>query len=260
MKYHCCDPRRLEVLRRSGSANAIDFLEVLDRAAPPGVPRQRTLFVRLLRDGFSLSPDNLRIAAASASHGRHRLVRSGGRTAGRSRTRLATASRPRAHLVIRTTGKGFSATPCRWSPTRAPIAPPGFDRSVAARLLVQGRMPLRFRLRATLPCPRRPGVPESLPGKGLPRFPTADARPHGPAGARLARAFGSRPRRHPGRAAGLRRRQPVLPPGRDRQRGLPVHGAQARLGSTPCAAGRLPPARRLQRARLGPPAARRRRW
>ena len=63
MKFHCCDPRRLEVLRRFGSSghNAIDFVEVLDRAAPPGVPRQRTLFVRLLRDNFSLTPDNIRI-------------------------------------------------------------------------------------------------------------------------------------------------------------------------------------------------------
>lgn len=61
MKYHCCEPLRLEVLRRFGSDNAIDFIEVLDRAAPPGVPRQRTLFVRLLRDGFALTPDNLRI-------------------------------------------------------------------------------------------------------------------------------------------------------------------------------------------------------
>jgi hypothetical protein len=49
MKFHCCDPRRLDVLSRSGSQNAIAFLEVLDRAAPPGVPAQRTLFVRLLR-------------------------------------------------------------------------------------------------------------------------------------------------------------------------------------------------------------------
>ena len=47
--FHCCDERRLDVLRLAGSANAIDFLEVLDRAAPPGVARQRTLFVRLLR-------------------------------------------------------------------------------------------------------------------------------------------------------------------------------------------------------------------
>lgn len=51
MKYSCCDERRLEVLRRSAATiNAIEFLEVLDRAAPATAPRQRTLFVRLLRD------------------------------------------------------------------------------------------------------------------------------------------------------------------------------------------------------------------
>jgi hypothetical protein len=61
MKFHCCDPRRLEVLKRSGSANAIEFLEVLDLASPPGAPRQQTLFVRLLRAGFVLTPANLRI-------------------------------------------------------------------------------------------------------------------------------------------------------------------------------------------------------
>jgi hypothetical protein len=49
------------VLQRSGSANAIDFIEVLDRASPPGAPRQQTLFVRLLRPGFALTPDNLLI-------------------------------------------------------------------------------------------------------------------------------------------------------------------------------------------------------
>jgi hypothetical protein len=61
MKFHCCDPRRLDVIKRNGTANAIEFLEVLDRAAPSGAPRQQTLFVRLLRAGFAITPDNLRI-------------------------------------------------------------------------------------------------------------------------------------------------------------------------------------------------------
>lgn len=61
MNYHCCEPRRLEVLRTAGSTNAIAFIEVLDRAAPADVPRQRTLFVRFLLTGFALAPDNLRI-------------------------------------------------------------------------------------------------------------------------------------------------------------------------------------------------------
>lgn len=58
--FHCCDERRLDVLRLAGTANAIDFLEVLDQAAPPGVPRQRTLFVRLLRPvPAALARDNV---------------------------------------------------------------------------------------------------------------------------------------------------------------------------------------------------------
>ena len=63
MKYHCCDPRRLDVIKRNGSANAIEFLEVLDRAAPPGAPRQQTLFVRLAASRLRhRDPTMLRIA------------------------------------------------------------------------------------------------------------------------------------------------------------------------------------------------------
>ncbi|MFO1086041.1 MAG: putative baseplate assembly protein [Reyranellaceae bacterium] len=62
MKFQCCDLRRLDVLRLNGTANAIDFLEVLDNARPPGAPRQQTLLVRLLRPGFVLTPDNIRIS------------------------------------------------------------------------------------------------------------------------------------------------------------------------------------------------------
>jgi predicted phage baseplate assembly protein len=69
--FSCCEQRRLEVLRRSGSANAIEFLEVLDHAAPPSVPPQQTLFVRLLHAPGSMSPpltvtnDNVRITGGA---------------------------------------------------------------------------------------------------------------------------------------------------------------------------------------------------
>lgn len=59
MIYHCCDQRRLDVIRNLGTANGIDLIEVLDKAAPPGAPRQQTLFVRLLRAGFALDPENI---------------------------------------------------------------------------------------------------------------------------------------------------------------------------------------------------------
>lgn len=49
MKYFCCDVRRLEVIKLSGTANAIEYLEVRDHLEPDPALRQRTLFVRLLR-------------------------------------------------------------------------------------------------------------------------------------------------------------------------------------------------------------------
>jgi hypothetical protein len=60
--YHCCDPRRLEVIEHGSSNNAIESLELLDRGAPAGVPPQRTLFVRLLRPGFALQAKDLTIS------------------------------------------------------------------------------------------------------------------------------------------------------------------------------------------------------
>jgi hypothetical protein len=61
MKFFCCDPRRLEVLKQSGTANAIEFLEVRDHLEPDPALRQRTLFVRLLRPGFAFGIDNVLI-------------------------------------------------------------------------------------------------------------------------------------------------------------------------------------------------------
>ena len=61
MRYFCCDTRRLEVIKRAGTANGIEFLEVRDHLEPDPALRQRTLFVRLLRPGFTLTPDNVRI-------------------------------------------------------------------------------------------------------------------------------------------------------------------------------------------------------
>ena len=69
-RFQCCEQNRLEVIKLNGTdaVNGIEFLEVLDKASPPGAPRQQTLLVRLLRPNveldptkYFLSPDNLRI-------------------------------------------------------------------------------------------------------------------------------------------------------------------------------------------------------
>jgi hypothetical protein len=49
MIYHCCDELRRNAVDAHPTLNGIDYLEVLDHDAPPGSPRQRTLFVRLLK-------------------------------------------------------------------------------------------------------------------------------------------------------------------------------------------------------------------
>ena len=61
MKYFCCDPRRLEVIKLAGKVNGIEFLEVRDHLEPVKKLRQRTLFVRLLLPDFVLTPDNVLI-------------------------------------------------------------------------------------------------------------------------------------------------------------------------------------------------------
>ncbi len=112
MKYHCCDLRRLEVLRAPARANAIEFLEVLDRAEPPGAPRQRTLFVRLLRPRLrrsALRATTCASTAASASAASAiEWVRAGRRAAaGRPSRRWSTGiDEPARTLVVRTDSAG----------------------------------------------------------------------------------------------------------------------------------------------------------
>lgn len=61
MRQFCCDTRRLEVVKALGSLNGIEFIEVRDHLEPVAALRQRTLFVRLLRPGLTLTADNLLI-------------------------------------------------------------------------------------------------------------------------------------------------------------------------------------------------------
>ena len=49
IRYFCTRPRRLLALREHPTLNGIEWLEVLDREAPAGSPRQRTLLVQLVR-------------------------------------------------------------------------------------------------------------------------------------------------------------------------------------------------------------------
>lgn len=60
MRYFCCDERRLRAVKEAAALNGIEYLEVSDSEAPPGL-RQRTLFVRFLQAPAALSEANVRI-------------------------------------------------------------------------------------------------------------------------------------------------------------------------------------------------------
>ncbi|MDX1546659.1 MAG: hypothetical protein R3247_06710, partial [Rhodothermales bacterium] len=48
-QYHCKQKRRRQAVREHPALNGIDYLEVLDRDAPPASPRQETLLVQLIK-------------------------------------------------------------------------------------------------------------------------------------------------------------------------------------------------------------------
>jgi hypothetical protein len=58
VRYFCCDERRLRAVKEAGVLNGIEYLEVSDSEAPPGL-RQRTLFVRLLKGPAGLTKANV---------------------------------------------------------------------------------------------------------------------------------------------------------------------------------------------------------
>ncbi|WP_299605084.1 putative baseplate assembly protein [uncultured Tateyamaria sp.] len=65
MIYHCCDPRRrelvLEAIDGGAAINGIDFLEVLDNEAPDDVAPQQTLLLRFLGTAPALTVQNFEL-------------------------------------------------------------------------------------------------------------------------------------------------------------------------------------------------------
>ena len=160
MRHHCCAPRRLEVIARSApDVNAIEFLEVLDRGAPPGVPPQRTLFVRLLRADTDLDPKQLSIA------GGERIASVGIEWSSRADAlppqaepglvdSVDTADRPRT-LVVRTESAGDFSTYTFAIAAALGAAPPNrFDPELSAiRFSFKVECPSPFDCRETPLCP-----------------------------------------------------------------------------------------------------------
>ena len=71
MIYACCDRLRRTAVIDHPTLNGIDFLEVLDSAAPTEADRQRLLAVHFLKPlgALALSPDNVRIEGGERIQG-----------------------------------------------------------------------------------------------------------------------------------------------------------------------------------------------
>jgi Baseplate J-like protein len=62
MIYRCCDETRRRRVRDEAGLNGIDYIEVLDREAPAGSPRQRTLLLRFVKAAPALTLDNFELS------------------------------------------------------------------------------------------------------------------------------------------------------------------------------------------------------
>ena len=181
MIYHCCDPRRRELVLAHPTLNGIDFVEVLDREAPPATPRQRTLLLRFLKDAPMLAVDQIAIT------GGERITGVGIEWVTRADAPdltvidpieaglpgfLTALPEPARVLAIRTDSAGdtlrLAAGPGALSP------PPGIDRCSP-----RSTSPSRSSARPTSTAPRattaRPRPPSSPPSPTSPRTTAASA-------------------------------------------------------------------------------------
>lgn len=166
----CCLPQRLELIQRAGTAHAIEWIEVLDQAAPAGTPRQQTLLVRLV-----LAPPPV---DAPGALGRNQVRITGGTRIGHVGVLwagLANAALPEAEaslqamlatlpdasrtLVVRTSSNGdfsrYRLLLVRGADDARP--PPGFDPLLAGiEFSFKVECPSEFDCQDTSACPPEP--------------------------------------------------------------------------------------------------------
>ena len=172
MQQHCCDLRRLDVLRAIGSANAIEFVEVRDRAEPVLALRQRTLFVRLLRRDAAivdaggtliLGPVNVRISGGERIRevGVEWVALADALPPGEPPSLVDGIAAPERTLVVRTAQAGdFSRyTLALVAAAGSDAAPPGFDAPLARIAFgFKVECPTPYDCAANAPCPPQPAT------------------------------------------------------------------------------------------------------
>jgi hypothetical protein len=124
-RYTCCDDRRLRAVEEAGLLNGIEYVEVYDSEAPPGL-RQLALLVRLLKPAPALTPEtNVEITGGE----RIQTVATSTPTAAEAALLLAGVDDPSTVLLVRTDSTGdFSTYTLRLVAGGGSEQPPaGFD-------------------------------------------------------------------------------------------------------------------------------------
>ena len=166
MRYFCCDERRREVVKLSGTLNGLDYIEVHDSGLPGDPTRQLTLFLKFLRPPPGLTEDNIiidggeRIERIDLKWVAPATALPAGEPPG-----LVDELDPQDHfLVIRTEFYGdFSVYCLRLVSAPGVETPPaGFDPRLASlSFSFKVQCPSDFDCAATTPCPAPPSeVPQ----------------------------------------------------------------------------------------------------
>ena len=165
MRYYCCDERRREVVKLTGTLNGLEYLEVHDSGLPGDPTRQLTLFLKFLRPPPALARENIvidggeRIEQVDVEWVAPATSLPPGEPPG-----LVDHLDPQDHfLVIRTKFYGdFSVYRLRIvSAPGAPTPPAGFDPRLAALdFSFKVQCPSDFDCATPVPCPQtRPEGP-----------------------------------------------------------------------------------------------------
>ncbi len=168
MIYACCDQLRRTAVAAHPLLNGIDYLEVLDRDAPAGSPRQRTLLLRLLKpvpaglDGNNVRLDGgervrrLRVEWAAAA------ALPPAEATPAEQSFFATLTAPDHVLVVRTDIYGdFSTYRLRLARSASDDSPPvDFDpRLTEVEFSFKAECPSDFDCRPVRLCPDEPRPP-----------------------------------------------------------------------------------------------------
>jgi hypothetical protein len=160
MRYYCCDERRLQVVKRDGQLNGLEYIEVDDSGNPGGQWRQRTLFVKFIRKDPALGKDNFCIEGGERIknveiewvHFPDALPAG----SGLDPNVVARLVPVNEFLVVRTTGYGdFSMYTLRLVRGRDDRGPPAnFDpRLCAIQFSFKVQCPTDFDCLTSVPCP-----------------------------------------------------------------------------------------------------------